>query len=127
MATRWYWLAPTGERFNELPGKWHNISPFTEDEALRHGWVMRAEHIPDPAPRTTCTKYELVACLSEHYPELLVTLRAAYAVNTDLQFYWNTVVQLDRNNADFQSAVSQMGITDEQLDEIFGKIDPVEV
>jgi len=122
-----YWLAPTGERFSELPGKWHNISPFTRDEAGKHGWMYLAERVPDQAPRTTCTKYELVRCLEAHYPALLVTLRAAYAVNTDLQFYWNTVVQLDRNNEDFKSAVSQLGITDEQLDEIFAKIEPVEV
>lgn len=121
---RWFWVAPTGERFEELPGKWHNITPFTAEQATAHNWVRRWEKVVSPA-RTTCTKYELVQCLSEHFPELLSQLRTAYGASADLQFYWNTVVQLDRNNADFQSAVQALGITDAQLDAIFSLIEEV--
>lgn len=73
-------------------------------------------------PRTTCTKYELVTCLQTYFPELLASLRQAYAASSDLQFYWNTVNDLDRSNADFQSFAHSLGVTSEQLDAIFAKI-----
>jgi hypothetical protein len=73
--------------------------------------------------RTQCTKYELVQCLQNHFPELLASLRQAYAQSSDLQFYWNSVLDLDRNNADFQSLVQKLGVTSEQLDAIFAKIE----
>ena len=72
--------------------------------------------------RTQCTKYELVTCLQNHFPELLASLRQAYAQSANLQFYWNSVLDLDRNNADFQNLANSLGITSEQLDAIFAKI-----
>ena len=117
-----YWLAPTLEKFDTIPSLWHNISPFNEGTARSHGWVKCYERVEDePAPRT-CTKYELIACLDEHYPSLLASLKEAYAADTDLQFYWNTVIQLDRDNDDFKAAVAKLGVTEEQLDDIFSKI-----
>ena len=74
------------------------------------------------AARTQCTKYELVTCLQNHFPELLTSLRQAYAQSAELQFYWNSVLDLDRNNADFQNLVNSLGVTDAQLDAIFAKI-----
>ena len=73
--------------------------------------------------RTMCTKYELVQCLQTHFPELLASLRQAYAQSAELQFYWNSVLDLDRNNADFQNLAQTLGVTAEQLDEIFAKIE----
>ena len=61
-------------------------------------------------------------CLNEHYPSLLASLKEAYAADTDLQFYWNTVIQLDRDNDDFKAAVAKLGVPEEQLDDIFSKI-----
>ena len=99
------------------------------EQMQKYGWrewtdaeyqAWKAEH-PAPA-RTQCTKYELVTCLQNHFPELLASLRAAYAQSAELQFYWNSVLDLDRNNADFQSLVSGLGVTSEQLDAIFAKI-----
>ena len=87
----------------------------TEEEAEE--W--RKAHPAPPPPRTVCTKYELVSALQTHFPELLAELRQAYAASPDLQFYWNTVNDLDRNNADFQRFASALGITAEQLDAIF--------
>ena len=79
---------------------------------------------PDPViPRTTCTKYELVTCLQTHFPELLASLRQAYTQSAELQFYWNSVLDLDRNNADFQQLAETLGVTSEQLDAIFSKIE----
>ena len=72
--------------------------------------------------RTQCTKYELVTCLQNYFPELLASLREAYAQSAELQFYWNSVLDLDRNNADFQNLVNSLGVTDAQLDAIFSKI-----
>ena len=73
--------------------------------------------------RTQCTKYELVTCLQNHFPELLASLREAYAQSSDLQFYWNSVLDLDRNNADFVNLAQTLGVTSEQLDAIFSKIE----
>lgn len=81
--------------------------------------------IPPPAPIRKCTKYELVTCLQNFYPALLETFRVAYSANSDLQFYWNSVIELDRDNEDFKTAVALLGITEEQLDEIFSKIIPI--
>jgi len=129
MADKYRYIDPNGTAFAELPSKWHNISPFTWDVASQHHWIK--EYVPpvptpEPLPRTTCTKYELIGCLSEFYPGLLETLRAAYEESADLRFYWNTVIQLDRNNADFKVAVGLLDIDDDTLDEIFAKIEPVE-
>ena len=99
---------------------------------IRYGWrdwtdeeyaEWKREH-PDPVrPRTQCTKYELVTCLQNHFPELLESLMDTYAVTPDLQFYWNSVLDLDRNNPDFQNLVSRLEITESQLDAIFAKIE----
>ena len=99
---------------------------------IRYGWrdwtkeeydEWYREH-PEPViPRTQCTKYELVTCLQKHFPELLASLREAYAQSADLQFYWNSVLDLDRNNADFLTLANILGVTSEQLDEIFAKIE----
>ena len=117
-----YWLAPTLERFDTLPSLWHNISPFNEASARSHGWVKRYERVEDEPASRTCTKYELIACLDEHYPSLLASLKEAYAKDTEMQFYWNSVIQLDRDNDDFKAAVAKLGVTEEQLDDIFSKV-----
>ena len=105
-----------------------NLNP---DAMARYGWrdwteaeieAWRQAHPVPVIPRTQCTRYELVQCLQEYFPELLANLRAAYAQSAELQFYWNSVLDLDRNNADFQSLVSSLGVTSEQLDAIFAKI-----
>ena len=99
---------------------------------IRYGWrnwtqeeydAWKEAH-PDPViPRTQCTKYELVTCLQTHFPELLASLRQAYAQSAELQFYWNSVLDLDRNNADFQNLADSLWITSAQLDAIFSKIE----
>ena len=102
------------------------------EQMQKYGWrdwtdeeyaEWKEEH-PDPEPpaRTMCTKYELVTCLQKHFPELLQSLMDTYAVTPDLQFYWNSVLDLDRNNTDFQNLVSRLEITEAQLDAIFSKI-----
>ena len=107
-----------------LPGHSTFIAPPEEKAGFNRVWnpdlgQWAYEEIP---LRTTCTKYELVTCLQKYFPELLSSLRTAYAQSADLQFYWNSVLDLDRNNADFQSLVSGLGITSGQLDAIFAKI-----
>ena len=99
------------------------------EQMQKYGWrnwtdeeyaAWKGKH-PDPA-RTQCTKYELVTCLQTHFHELLASLRQAYLQSAELQFYWNSVIDLDRNNADFQSLANSLGITSAQLDAIFAKI-----
>lgn len=92
------------------------------DEELEE-WHRQYDPPVPPYVRRRCTKYQLVNCLKIHYPELLAQLRTAYAGSPDLAFYWNTVNDLDRNNADFKAAADALGITDEQMDEIFAKIE----
>lgn len=94
---------------------------YTVTEAEAEEW--RKEHPVIPPQRTTCTKYELVTCLRTYFPELLQMLRDNYDVTPSLRFWWNSVLDLDRENADFQQTVSALGITEEQLDEIFSKIE----
>ena len=111
---------PTGwiMNFNQSPEQMQKYGWRDWTEAEIAEW-KRAH--PDPA-RTQCTKYELVTCLQNHFPELLASLRQAYAQSSDLQFYWNSVLDLDRNNADFQGLAFNLGITTDQLDAIFAKI-----
>ena len=107
--------------FNTSP-ELMNEYGFTMTEAEAEEW--RKQHpAPPPLPRTVCTKYELVNVLSAHFPELLTQLKAAYASTPELQFYWNTVNDLDRNNMDFQHFTESLGVTAEQLDAIFAALD----
>lgn len=94
---------------------------YTMTEAEAEAW-RQAHPAPEPPPRTTCTKYELITALREHFPALLAALRQAYAADAELQFYWNTVNDLDRENPDFQAAAEKLGITAEQLDAIFAAV-----
>jgi len=106
-----------------------NLSPelmdrygYTVTEAEAEEW--RETHpAPPPPPRTVCTKYELVSVLSAHFPELLAELRQAYAASPDLQFYWNSVNDLDRANADFQRFAQTLGISEAQIDAIFAALE----
>lgn len=102
------------------------------DAMTAHGWrewtreeydAWYREHHEPVIVRTQCTKYALVTCLQTNFPELLARFREAYAQSAVLQFYWNSVLDLDRNNADFQNLVQSLGVTSEQLDEIFSKIE----
>ena len=77
---------------------------------------------PEPIVPTTCTKYQLVGVLKEYYPQVFEQLRQAYASNADVQFYWNTVNELDRTNADFIEAFEGLGFTAEFVEEVFGRL-----
>ncbi len=68
---------------------------YTVTEAEAEAW-RKAHPAPPPPPRTVCTKYELITALRDHFPTLLAELRQAYAADPELQFYWNTVNNLDR-------------------------------
>ena len=72
-----------------------------------------------PLPKT-CTKYELVNAAKAL--GLYETLYAAYVSSAEMQFYWNTVQELDRDNADFQAFAQTLGIAEAQLDAVFRKV-----
>ena len=93
---------------------------LTEEEA--EAW-RQAHPAPEPSAPTTCTKYELVRSLRKYFPELLVELQRAYGADDELQFYWNSVNDLDRENPDFAAAVEKLGITEAQLDAIFAAVE----
>ena len=95
---------------------------FTVTEAEAEEW-RRQHPAPEPPPRTVCTKYELVNALQAHFPELLSELRQAYAKSPELQFYWASVIELDRENADFQRFAASLGISEAQIDAIFAALE----
>lgn len=106
-----------------------NLSPelmdrygYTVTEAEAEEW-RRQHPAPPPPARTTCTKYELVSALQAHFPELLAELLQAYVESPSLQFFWNTVVELDRANADFQRFAQTLGISEAQIDAIFAALE----
>lgn len=132
------WLKEEGNRLIQPPVNYQTeagwiMNFYKNPEAMTaHGWreftreefdAWYREH-PEPViPRTKCTKYELVTCLQKHFPELLETLKINYQVNPNLQFYWNSVIELDRANSDFQQLAERLDVTSEQLDAIFAKIE----
>ncbi|MCQ2378892.1 MAG: hypothetical protein MJ016_06760 [Victivallaceae bacterium] len=77
---------------------------------------------PDPASEApaTCSRYQLVKILETRHPELLARFRSEYERNENLRFFWNTVNELDRNNADFRAVQAQLGIDDATVAGIFG-------
>ena len=124
-------LIPAPANFRTPDGKW--ICCFNQSVELmdEYGYAIKepeaeewrkAHPAPPPPPRTQCTKYELVTCLQTHFPELLARLREAYTTNQSLQFFWNSVLNLDRENSDFQAIADKLGITESELDEIFAKL-----
>ena len=86
-------------------------------------WAAKEAARRGTKKRTVCTKYELVSALQAHFPELLAELRQAYAASAELQFYWNTVNDLDRANADFQRFAQTLGISEAQIDAIFAALE----
>ena len=131
------WLKEQGNRLIPPPVNYRSADGWimnfyrSPEQMQKYGWrdwtdseieAWRQAHPVPVIPRTQCTKYELVTCLQTHFPELRASLRQAYAQSAELQFYWNSVLDLDRNNADFQSLVNSLGVTAEQLDAIFAKI-----
>ena len=72
--------------------------------------------------RTTCTKYQLINVLKNYYPQLYQRLIEEYLHNNQLQFYWNSVNELDRYNQDFIKIVDHLGILQNQLNLIFQKL-----
>lgn len=94
---------------------------YTMTEAEAEAW-RKAHPDPEPPPPSTCTKYELITALREHFPELLAELRQAYATDAELQFFWNSVNDLDRNNADFGAICERLKIDAATLDAIFDVI-----
>ena len=132
------WLKEENDRLIPPPVNYRTetgwiMNFYKNPEAMTaHGWRDWTREEYDewyrqhPAPvivRTQCTKYELVKCLQEHFPELLEMLKINYQVNPNLQFYWNSVIELDRANSDFQQLAERLDVTSEQLDEIFSKIE----
>ena len=97
---------------------------YTVTEAEAEVW-REAHPAPPPPPRTTCTKYELITALRERFPALLAALRSAYERDEEIRFFWASVQDLDRENADFQVAAGRLGITAEQLDAIFAAVGEV--
>ena len=125
---RYVYVNPTGYPIEQLPKEWHGISPFTEAQSVAHRW--RKVWLPDPEPVkepvTKCTKYDLVKCLREHFPEYLDKLKDAYSKNSHVAFFWNTVNDLDRNNAEFIELAHAIGFDDTQIDEVFSLVIPTE-
>lgn len=91
---------------------------LTSDEAARRRAERIAEanaHLP-----TVCTRYEFINALQEL--GLYDRLFAAWQDSPELQFYWGSVNNLDRADANFRRLAEQLGADDAQLDSIFRKV-----
>lgn len=76
----------------------------------------------DSNPPRKCTKYEFVMALKRIDMPLYQTLYGAYQQNPELQFMWNTVNELDRDNEDFIGMTGSLQISEEKLDALFHAI-----
>lgn len=68
---------------------------------------------------TECTKYEFVKALKEMNMEYFNRLLEAYNTIPELQFYWNTVKDLDRNNEDFLRLAGIVEATEDEINQVF--------
>lgn len=73
----------------------------------------------DAHPPRKCTKYEFVNAIRTLNPSLYATLFQAYMASPEMQFLWNTVNELDRDNVDFQRLTASVGLDDEILYDVF--------
>ena len=96
---------------------------YTLTEAEAEAW-RQAHPAPKPRPavRTRCTKYELVTVLREHFAGLYYELRERYEADPELRFFWSSVTELDRDNADFFALAEKAGLTSTQIAEIFARL-----
>ena len=72
------------------------------------------------APVTVCTRYEFVNALKTL--GMYDALFAAYQGSPELQFYWSTVNELDRDNADFQRFAAVLEADDATVDAVFAAV-----
>ena len=70
-------------------------------------------------PVRKCTRYDFVKALKAYDMSLYERLFTAYQQSSELQFLWNTVNELDRDNADFIAMTAQLGIGNDILDDLF--------
>ena len=109
-----------GERFvNPLKYAGMVVWNPTEAQLVAAGYHFEIDPVPEPTPLTVCKKYQLVRCLETFHPAMLAEFRAAYVADADLNFYYNTVIELDRNDSKFKWAQEKLGVSDETVDEIF--------
>lgn len=73
----------------------------------------------DENPPTECTKYEFVRAIRALDQSLYASLMRLYSSSVEIQFFWNTVNDLDRANADFQRLSDAAGLDDVKLYDIF--------
>lgn len=115
-----YWTSPLGKiKFYSLPGQWRNISPFTEEVAISKGWAKHEEE----KISSVCTKYQFINALKKAGDSLYKTFVDAYSTNNEFAMFWNTVIELDRENEDFKKFTSELGVAEKQIEEIFGLIE----
>ena len=73
----------------------------------------------DANPPRKCTKYEFVNAIRSLDPSLYQTLFQAYMNSPEMQFLWNTVNELDRDNDDFRRMTNSVGLNDDILYDLF--------
>ena len=83
--------------------------------------VMAKLQDPDNLPKE-CTKYEFVNALKEANMEYYNRLLNMYYSSPELQFYWNTVNDLNRDNEDFKRLAILVGATEEEVIEVFRRV-----
>ena len=83
-------------------------------------YKQQLANLTDPSNLpTVCTRYEFVKAVKRVSEEYYDRLYQAYISMPELQFYWNMVNELNRNNEDFQRLALVLQATEDELNEIF--------
>jgi len=83
--------------------------------------TLAALQDPNKLP-TTCTRYEFVKAIKEIGDDYYQRLFLAYSNSMEIQFYWNTVNELDRTNEDFIRLAKMLEVTDDEIYEVFRRV-----
>lgn len=60
------YISPDGSIYSVLPKMWRNVTPFTEDYALSHGWTKEEYDVPpESEPPRQYSKYALKRALEK--------------------------------------------------------------
>ncbi len=76
----------------------------------------------NPATRTVFTRFEVLKAFKA-IPELYEQLVSAYQANIEIQLFWNTVLDIDLEDADCIRIRQQLGITDDMVQQLVAIIE----
>jgi len=86
-------------------------------------YFIETQATPDEikSQHKTYTRRQVVKAM-EKVPQLYEYFFNLYKTNDKLNFWWNTVLDIDPDDSDFKSICESTGITNEQITQIIGVI-----